>query len=651
MATHDAIRWGSFLDLDRELSRPKLELVAQRRGDMRILYVEDGDGISDCQSRTAQNGCELEVAAGSRDAITRIEECGSDRFDLAVAGLSVPDSECVKVIRYMREHRFSLPVIVNAKEGDDGRILAVSGAGADVCIIKGSTDVDRNFNYYSLPMKEGVSGQAQQAVPWPTERVLEAMVRSLPIRIIVLDRNGVISYESKKEAQTGSWAGPPAGSGLCGSNYLASCERAVEAGDDLAARALEGIRLVLSGSIPRFGLEYGNGESAQQGWCLMQVDRMPPDHGGVVISYTDISEPKEAETSLRSAMAELEQLKNQLQQENVYLQQEIKLEHFPDHIIGESKALGEVLRKVEQVSPTDSTVLIVGETGTGKELIARAIHSASRRRERPLVKVDCAALPAALIESELFGHEKGAFTGAQARKIGRFELANGATLLLDEIGELPPDLQAKLVRVLQEGEFERLGSSNTIKLNVRVIAATNRDLKQDVLEGRFRADLWYRLNVFPITMPPLRDRRQDLRLLVKHFAAKFSQRAGKRFAAIAPAAVKAIEEYDWPGNVRELASVIERAVIVSPGPVLTLADSLSAGTHSRMTPEERRTLEEIERESILDRLEETRWKIDGAGGAAESLGINPSTLRSRMIKLGIRAPQKRYARHRLQSTS
>jgi len=625
---------------------------------MKILYVEDGDSLSDCETRTERSECELEVATGARDAIARIEGCRQDPFDLAVTGVSVPNDECVEVIRYVREHDLTLRVIVNTRDGDDARVLAACSAGADGYIIEHSGLVDGNFNSDWSPVNGAPAEEERAPVPalWPNEQLLEAMIRSLPIRIVVLDRNGQISYESKKAAQTDCSYGPHSGSRLAdsisgGTNYLTTCKKAAAAGDEFAARALEGIQSVLCGSIPRFGLEYMYDQSVQQGWCVMQVDRMPPDHGGVVISHTDISKLKEAETSLRSAMAELEQLKNQLQQENVYLQQEIKLEHFPGNIIGDSAGLRDVLRKVEQVSPTDATVLILGETGTGKELIARAIHSASRRKDRPLVKVDCATLPPALIESELFGHEKGAFTGAQARKIGRFELANGATLLLDEIGELPLDLQAKLLRVLQEGEFERLGSSTTIKLNVRVIAATNRDLKQDVYDGRFRADLWYRLNIFPITMPPLRSRRDDLRLLVKHFVAKFSQKAGKRFAAISPAAVKAIEEYHWPGNIRELASVIERAVIVSPGPVLTLADNLTAIPEHHITSERRRTLEEIERESILSRLEETGWKIDGAGGAAESLGINPSTLRSRMIKLGIRSPQRRSARNRLQSTS
>jgi transcriptional regulator with GAF, ATPase, and Fis domain len=435
-----------------------------------------------------------------------------------------------------------------------------------------------------------------------------------------------------------------------GANYLEACKLVAADGDVYARQALEGIEAVLAGDISSFALEYpsedSGGRPGNQRWCLMQVDGLPPAPGGVVITHTDVTNLKQTEASLREALIEVHQLKNQLQQENLYLEQEIKLEHYPGEIIGQSAALRQVLQQVEQVAATDTTVLILGETGTGKELVARAIHDSSSRKNRPLVKVNCAALPSTLIESELFGHEKGAFTGAQSRKIGRFELANGGTLMLDEIGDLPPELQVKLLRVLQEGEFERLGSSNTIQVNVRVIAATNRDLKQDVRESRFRADLWYRLNIFPITMPPLRNRKEDIPLLTDHFVSKFSKKVGKRFSAISPAAIESLDSYGWPGNVRELASVIERAVIVSSGPVLTLADKLDSNREAHAARAGRMTLEEIERDCITDRLEEAGWKIDGKGGAAESLGINPSTLRSRMVKLGIRTPQKQYARGR-----
>jgi len=277
----------------------------------------------------------------------------------------------------------------------------------------------------------------------------------------------------------------------------------------------------------------------------------------------DITERKRAEVALRDALTEVEQLKSRLQAENIYLQEEIKVQHNFEEIISRSDKFKKILGNVEQVASTDATVLILGETGTGKELIARAIHHVSHRHDRPLVKVNCAALQANLIESELFGHEKGAFTGALTRKIGRFELANGGTIFLDEIGDLPLDLQAKLLRVLQEGEFERLGSSETMKVDVRVIAATNRDLERAVEAGDYRQDLYYRLNVFPIKTPPLRERKEDVLILVKHFAKKYASKLGKKMDAIPQKAMRALEDYSWPGNVRELENVIERAIILS----------------------------------------------------------------------------------------
>jgi formate hydrogenlyase transcriptional activator len=344
---------------------------------------------------------------------------------------------------------------------------------------------------------------------------------------------------------------------------------------------------------------------------------------------------KQSEESLRQAFSEIGLLKEQLEAENVYLQEEIKLSHNFQEIIGESDSLKYVLYKVEQVAPADTTTLILGETGTGKELIARAIHHASPRKNRPLVKVNCAVLPTTLIESELFGHEKGAFTGALARKLGRFELANGGTLFLDEIGELPLELQPKLLRVLQEGEFERLGSSQTVKVDVRVIAASNRNLHADVQKGLFREDLWFRLNVYPLTLPPLRQRKGDIPLLVNYFVNQYVKKMGKHIASISPATLKALHSYSWPGNVRELANVIERAVINTQGTVLQLADKLEAAVSENSTFSSGRTLAEMEREIILQRLEETGWKIEGPNGAAKSLGLYPSTLRNRMSKLGI----------------
>ncbi len=348
-----------------------------------------------------------------------------------------------------------------------------------------------------------------------------------------------------------------------------------------------------------------------------------------------VKEKTEAAEALQNALSEVKQLKNRLQAENVYLQNEIKLEHNFTDIISRSAALQKILSKVEQVAATDATVLILGESGTGKELLARAVHNLSPRRDRPLVKVNCAALPVNLIESELFGHEKGAFTGAITRKIGRFELANGGTIFLDEIGELPLELQAKLLRVLQDGEFERVGGQQTLKVDTRVIAATNRDLKAEIQRGRFREDLYYRLYVFPITIPPLRERKEDIPLLVNHFVKKYSAKTGKKIESISQHIIDTLQVYTWPGNVRELENIVERAVIVSQGKQLKLDDWL-AHTDGKLDEPTTLSLEDMERNHIIKVLKQTGWRISGERGAAKILNINASTLRSRMERLGIK---------------
>ena len=355
---------------------------------------------------------------------------------------------------------------------------------------------------------------------------------------------------------------------------------------------------------------------------------------------TAINNAQQAE-ALRQALAEVERLKNRLQAENVYLQEEITTTHHCGEIIGQSRALHEVLRQVEQVAPTDATVLIQGETGTGKELIARAIHGRSRYRDRPLVKVNCATLPAGLVESELFGHEKGAFTGAVARQIGRFELADGGTMFLDEIGELPLELQAKLLRVLQEGEFERVGGARTITVNVRVITATNRDLAAAVQAGSFRADLFYRLNVFPLTLPPLRERKDDIPLLVACFLARMAQKLGRALTGLSDDAMARVMRYAWPGNVRELQNVLERAAILARGPIVEIDEALEQRLSPSDHPLPATSLQDVERAHILRVLAETNGIIEGPRGAARILDLHPNTLRFRLQKLGIKNSRRR----------
>ncbi len=361
---------------------------------------------------------------------------------------------------------------------------------------------------------------------------------------------------------------------------------------------------------------------------------------GVVVVFRDITERKREEQKLNNALSEIEQLKNRLQAENVYLQEQVNLNHTFEDILGQSQPVKTVLRQVEQVAPTDTTVLILGETGTGKELFARALHNLSSRKNRPLVKVNCAALPANLIESELFGHEKGSFTGATARRIGRFELADDGTIFLDELAELPLELQAKLLRVLQEGEIERLGDSKTIKINVRIIAVTHRDLKQMVSDKTFREDLYYRLSVFPLTLPPLRDRRHDISLLVQWFINKYAQKMGKQINHIPQTVMDNLLNYNWPGNVRELENVIERAVILSPDQTLQISALQNPQSNTGDDGKSLRSLADMEKSHIINVLENTNWLISGEHGAASILEMHPNTLRSRMNKLGIRRANK-----------
>jgi formate hydrogenlyase transcriptional activator len=352
----------------------------------------------------------------------------------------------------------------------------------------------------------------------------------------------------------------------------------------------------------------------------------------------DIEERQRAQEELR-----------QLNLDKAYLEEEIRAVHNVEEIVGQGRALAGVLQSVDLVATTDSSVLILGETGTGKELIARALHAKSKRKDRPLIKVNCAALPTGLIESELFGHEKGAFTGASERRIGRFELADGGTIFLDEIGEVPLEVQIKLLRILQEQEFERVGGSQTIRVDVRVIAATNRDLDKSVAAGAFRGDLYYRLNVFPILVPPLRERVEDISLLVHYFVGRYATKIGRRITRVPPEAMRLLSAYSWPGNVRELENVIERAVILSSGPDLALPtgllptrppvvaiapDSIPAPVPTMMG------LKEMERSHIVSVLKSTNWRIEGPQGAARLLNLHPSTLRSRMQKLGIRRSEQ-----------
>jgi PAS domain S-box-containing protein len=409
-----------------------------------------------------------------------------------------------------------------------------------------------------------------------------------------------------------------------------------------SSKILDITNQLLHGSLDRVEVEHRYQHPVEgKRWIHHRVDVTRRNASGTAMLLCgvlrDLTERRQAEEDLRQSHAEIERLKDRLQAEGDYLRAEMRMTGDQGSIIGQSAGIQKVLRTVEQVAPTDSTVLVKGETGTGKELIAQSIHRLSPRRDNLLVKVNCAALPAGLVESELFGREKGAYTGAMARQTGRFEVADGSTLFLDEIGELPLDLQAKLLRVLESGEFERLGSSKTIKVNVRVIAATNRNLQEAVKQGKFREDLYYRLNVFPIHVPPLRERAEDIPLLVWAFLQELSSRMGKKITHVPRKSMEALQRHSWPGNVRELRNVIEHGAIITTGDILTvpLLDEADSAD-----PKGNQTLAEAERAHILRILERTNWHIKGPQGAAKLLGMNPGTLYGRMKKLDIRPRQR-----------
>ncbi len=468
----------------------------------------------------------------------------------------------------------------------------------------------------------------------------QAILSAVFSNIALLDAQGNIIAVNERWTDFGRENGTPSQPKVgVHANYLDICRGAADDVPD-AQRALSGILSVLNGTRRVFTMTYGCHSRSEERWFVMTVTPVRTGDGGAVVAHTNITERIIALRELESTLKEVGQLKDQLQSEQRYLREEIKSDHNFDDIIGKSEAIHEALDAVEHVARTDATVLLLGETGTGKELFARAIHANSSRSDRALIKVDCATLPEGLVESELFGHLKGAFTGADRSRAGRFELAHRGTIFLDEIGELSPNLQAKLLRVLQEGEIQRLGSEKVQNVDVRVIAASNRNLRQEVEEGRFRADLFYRLNVFPIEIPPLRHRAGDVSLLAAFFVSKCASRFGRKIKTVPLAAQKMLAAYDWPGNVRELQHVIERSVILSKGTALEVVGIPQKAPirSQKETTSLKQDLKDIERQSILETLEECHWKIKGEGNAASELGLKPSTLRSRMKTLGISRP-------------
>jgi formate hydrogenlyase transcriptional activator len=549
--------------------------------------------------------------------------------------------------RHRDGHEFPIQITLAPLETEHGVLISSA--------IRIVTDLERTQELQSsLEFERLISRLLRTFVNLPVESVDSELSSGLKdlAEVLHLDRVSITLTGPQKQGRsvTQSWVRPEVPSASFGKtdeifHWLAShtSDReicCVSAPEDLPEEAaadrayMESVGLKSWLTIPLLvgGEQVGSMGistfSRTQVWDSILISRFQQ----VADVFANVLVRARADENLRQAFHEIEELKSRLQTENVYLREEVKLEHRHNEVIGNSEGLRRVLKKAEQVAGTDSTVLVLGETGTGKELIARTIHEHSRRKHKVMVKVNCAALPASLVESELFGREKGAFTGALTREIGRFELANGSTIFLDEIGELPIELQSKLLRVLQEGEFERLGSPKTIKVDVRVIAATSRNLQNAVRDGKFREDLFYRLNVFPVTIPPLRERREDIPPLVWHFVNDLGQRMGRSIESVHAATMEAFKNYYWPGNVRELRNVIERFLITSTNTVfraeLPIVETSGADVLSQ-------TSDTVERSHILHILDMTAWRIRGEGGAAQVLGLKPTTLESRMQKLGI----------------
>ena len=616
------------------------------KSEIKVLLVEDSPSDAELIKHELgeDQGYRFEVIWVSRvdKAIAELER---QQFDVALLDLTLPDSDGLATFTRIRATcPQQLPIIILTGTGNEQIGIEAISLGAQDYLVKGSADSKSIARAIRYSIERKLTTEALRK----SEEYFKSITQNSSDVIIIVNKLGTITYVSPSVERFSGYKTTD----LIGKNafdFIAAADVDKAIHDFGKAILTKGIDIPNS-----FRMRHKNGsEIVVEGLGKNLLD--DPVVKGFVMNVRDVTERKKMEEALqkshdqlelrveertvelKKALSEIEAMKDLLEAENIYFRQENKMKHQFENIIGQSDGLKYVLYRAQQVASMNTTVLILGETGTGKELIAAAIHNMSTRKERPLITVNCAALPGNLIESELFGREKGAFTGADIRRMGRFEVANGSTLCLDEIGELPLELQGKLLRVIQHNEFERLGSSQTIKVDVRIVATTNRNLEEEVRDGRFRQDLYYRLNVFPITVPPLRQRKDDIMPLVQAFTERYSRKMGKQITSIQKETMKALQDYPWPGNIRELENVIERAVILCPGPVLELADKL--GTSSCEFSSTVKTLEETERDQILKILSETKWRIEGKDGAATILGVHPSTLRAKMHKFEIVRPQ------------
>ena len=630
---------------------------------MKVLYVEDDPRDANLTQHTLARTAPhlvLETVSNIADAVARVKRIDSEPLDLVLTDMHLPDGDGLFLLNHIRENSLPVAVVIVTGVGDEETAVAALKARADDYVVKRKAYLDKlpvilesAFNHYN-------ADAARREHPLNV-LYLEASAWDIEItrRHFAVHANH-IQLEIVSTVPEMLWR-LTEGSGhfqVVLMNYQMAEPSALQVLRELSLRDKQETPIVLvcdefAEELARQGLKLGAsscvvkrpGYLFQLPWDLEQA-----------YARADLQRRETAlhasQESLKAALEEVERLKNQLHEENIYLQEEIRVASNFGQIIGTSEGLRRVLHQAEQVAPLNTTVSLFGETGTGKELVAHAIHKLSARRNHSFIKVNCAALPGTLIESELFGHERGAFTGADTKRSGRFELANSGTLFLDEVGELPLESQSKLLRVLEEGEFERVGGSHTIKVDVRVIAATNRNLEDAVRNGTFRSDLYYRLSIFPITLPPLRERKEDIPVLVTHLVQQFTQKVGKTIDAIPQETMAKLRNYPWPGNVRELRNVIERAVIITQGSKLRLIDDLDSQALQldlqkqsvvvdpiANTVPAGETLEQTDYNLISRTLQKLHWKVEGPGGAAEVLNLHPSTLRSKMRKLGIERPR------------
>jgi PAS domain S-box-containing protein len=617
--------------------------AARRENPLKVLYLEaDSWNIETTRRHLAVHAdhIHLDVVTTPSEVFSTLREKAT-HYDAILMDFHFPEPNALHVLRESSlNSNQDTPIVLVCNEDDEELARQGLKLGASSCLVK------RPGYLYQLPWEleqayARADLQRREAALHASEERNRAILNAIPDMMFLLDRKGTyLDYHARHEESLLKL--PSEFIGKNQSDVLPP---------ELAARFSQSFAEVFKSDQPVL-LEYTL--PLTEGSRTFEASMVRCDGDKILAIVRDITGRKEAAASLKTALDEVQRLKNQLHEENIYLQEEIRVASNFGEIIGNSEPLRRVLRQAEQVAPLDTTVSLFGETGTGKELLAHAIHKLSPRANRTLVKVNCAALPGTLIETELFGHEKGAFTGADTRRTGRFEIANGGTMFLDEVGELPLDLQAKLLRVLEAGEFERVGGSHTIKVDVRVIAATNRNLEEAVRKGVFRSDLYYRLSIFPITLPPLRERQEDIPIIVTHLVKQLSQKLGKTIDAIPQDTMSKLRNYPWPGNVRELRNVIERAVIVTQGSKLHLIDdldwqALELNLHEQVAAHDifdepgqaGETLEQTEYNLILRTLKNVHWKVEGPGGAAELLNLHPSTLRSKMRKLGIERPRYR----------